>query len=123
MRLFKRDEKRPGRPILFAGVAGWVAMGIVCLIWVTINPSSSGAKMAVDTVIGLPLLLFFFIFVFFIPWTYLSGTFYGAASVSILYFLSAMKRNWRGIAGISLIATALIALIIAALAAAGYNVG
>jgi hypothetical protein len=109
MRLFKSDKNKPGRPILFAGIAAGAVMGIIGLVWTPIDPTGIGPTILGMIVIVpaiLSLLTLVLAWVFFLQ-SGITGPPSSDFLISVAYFLSPIKRNWRGIVGASLIVGAL----------------
>jgi hypothetical protein len=108
-RLFDKDEKRPGQPILAAGIASSVLVSLLGLLWLTVDPfyrAETMLKIAIEGPIFLGLLLTAIVPAIY-SWAYLGG----APDVSVTYTLSMLKLFWRGIAGGCLIICAVFAAV------------
>ena len=108
MRLFKADPAKPFRPLLHAGVVSFVGVFVFDIALLI-----SGYSVASD-VVGLliysPLMLMLLVLLA-VPAMLMQGLLLGAPSVSISYVLSAMVRNWRGIAGAILLSVSMAAIV------------
>jgi hypothetical protein len=105
MRLLRRDANKPGRPILFAGIAAGAVMGTIGLVWTAFDPTGIGPiilGMIVIVPATLSLLTLFLAWVFFLQ-SGITGPPSSDFLMSVAYFLSPIKRSWRGIVGASLI--------------------
>jgi apolipoprotein N-acyltransferase len=98
MRLFKTDKNNPGRQILFAGIAAGAVMVIIGLVWTAFDPTGIGPiilGMIVIVPAILSLLTLVLAWVFFLQ-SGIAGPPSSDFLISVAYFLSPIKRNWRG---------------------------
>lgn len=112
MRLFRWDANKPGRPILFAGIAAGTVMGAIGLAWTAFDPTGIGPSILgmifiVPAILSLLILFVACIFLFQSEITGVPSDFL----ISIAYFVElrrrGIKRSWREIVGVSLIVGAL----------------
>jgi hypothetical protein len=80
-------------------------MVLVGVAWWPFNPYSS-LDIASIAILGAP--VFCALSLFFVPGLFIQALIVGTPSVSIIYAFSMVKRNWRGVVGGALIASALL---------------
>jgi hypothetical protein len=113
MRSLQTDPAKPGKRLLLAGLAAFAVMLATSLTLLAIGrahaPTSLEVLLLTPVFLGVPPIVA-------APGLFIHGIVAGVPGASIMYAFWIAKRNWRGIAGVILFASALASAAFAAVA-------